>query len=595
MVERSCSLAPLRGLGGWNGPAYPRLTPGVPSNTGFAGLAKESMNAIWSQNYSVWGQGTGVSALVAGLPVLVLLFLLGVQRKPAWVASLWGLGATLLIALAGYRMPVSLTLSSAAYGAAFGLFPICWIVFWAIVLYNITVVSGKFVILKDSVATLTPDLRVQAIMIAFGFGGFLEGAAGFGTPVAVAGAMMVGLGFSPYYASALCLLANTAPVAFGSIGIPVITLAGITGLPLEKLSGAVGTLCAPIALILPLYMISAMGGWKAAREVWPALLTAGVTFGTMEYVISNFVGAQLSDILSSTSTMAALVLLLRFWRPRPLVRSSQAGEAGPFELAFDLPAEAEAQRHTFRQIAAAWMPYVFVVVLVLLWGYKPFQSILNRATFALPWPSLHNLIIRTPPVLVKAAPYPAIFNLNLLSASGTSCMFACILSAMFLRMRPAAFAWVVISTARQLGLAILTIATVLSMAFVMNYSGATGTLGLSFAATGAVFPFFSSYLGWLGVFLTGSDTSSNALFGSLQSITADRLGLSRVLMSAANSAGGVLGKMISVQSIAVAAAATGLTVRQQSQLLRFTFKHSVILAAFVGLEVLALAYWLRIL
>src|SRR5579871_684082 len=339
------------------------------------------MNAIWSQNYSIWGQGIGVSALIAGLPVLVLLYLLGVKRKPAWVASLWGLGVTLLLSLAGYRMPVSLALSSAAYGAAFGLFPICWIVFWAIVLYNITVVSGKFVILKDSVASLTPDLRIQAIMIAFGFGGFLEGAAGFGTPVAVAGAMMVGLGFSPYYAAALCLLANTAPVAFGSIGIPVITLAGITGLPLERLSGAVGTLCAPIALILPMYMISVMGGWKAARQVWPALLTAGLTFATMEYTVSNYIGAQLSDILSSTTTMAALVVLLRFWRPRPLIRKSPADELGPFDLAFDSPAQAGTQRYKIGKIVAAWMPYVFVVFLVLLWGYKPFQGILNVATF----------------------------------------------------------------------------------------------------------------------------------------------------------------------------------------------------------------------
>ena len=557
------------------------------------------MITVWPQNYSIWGQGLAVSALAAGLPVVVLLFLLGVQRKPAWVASLWGLGVTFLVALAGYRMPFSLALSSAAYGAAFGLFPICWIVFWAIVLYNITLVTGKFVIIKDSVASLTPDMRIQAIIIAFGFGGFLEGAAGFGTPVAVAAAMMVGLGFSPYYASALCLLANTAPVAFGSIGIPVITLAGITGLPLEKLSGAVGTLCAPIALILPVYMISVMGGWRAAREVWPALLTAGLTFGTMEYVISNYVGAQLSDILSSTSTMAALVVLLRFWRPpaRPLAarpRRSDQQEPDPFELAREAPPQSGSQRHTPSQIIAAWMPYIFVVVLVLLWGYKPFQAILNMATFGLHWPALHNLILRTPPVLLKSSPYPAMFNLNLISASGTSCMFASILSAIFLRMSPAAFVWVVLTSARQLALPILTIAVVLSMAFVMNYSGATGTLGLAFAATGAAFPFFSSYLGWLGVFITGSDTSSNALFGSLQSITADRLGLSRILITASNSAGGVLGKMISLQSIAVAAAATGITVRQQSQLLRFTFRHSLILAALVGLEVLVLAYWVHI-
>jgi lactate permease len=557
------------------------------------------MNTVWPQGYYIWGQGLAVSALVAAFPIAVLLFLLGIVRKPAWVAGLWGLGATLAIALLAYRMPLTLTLSSAAYGAAFGLFPISWIVFWAIVLYNVTVSTGKFTIIKDSIGSLTPDLRVQAIIIAFGFGGFLEGAAGFGTPVAVAGAMMVGLGFSPYYASALCLLANTAPVAFGAIGVPVITLAGITGLPVEKLSGAVGTLCAPIAMILPTYMISVMGGFGTALEVWPVLLAAGLTFGTVEYLVSNFVGVQLSDILSSTSSMAAVVLLLRFWRPRPRPSMPRpdgavATEPGPFELASGFPATTDTPRHTAGQIMSAWMPYVFVVILVLLWGYKPFQDILNLATVAVHWPALHNLILRTPPVLSKASPYPAVFNLNLISAGGTSCMFASILSAIFLRMPPAACARTIAASARQLAVPIFTIATVLSIAFVMNYSGATGTLGLAFAATGGAFPFFSSFLGWLGVFLTGSDTSSNALFGSLQSITAEHLGFSRVLIAASNSAGGVLGKMISLQSIAVAAAATGITVHQQSQLMRFTLKHSLFLATLVGLEVLLLAYWVRV-
>jgi L-lactate transport len=557
------------------------------------------MNSIWAQGYSIWGQSLAVSAIVAALPIAVLLFLLGVRRKPAWVAALYGLGSALLVALAGYRMPVSLTLSSAAYGAAFGLFPISWIVFWAIVLYNVTVATGKFAIIKDSVGSLTPDLRIQAIIIAFGFGGFLEGAAGFGTPVAVAGAMMVGLGFSPYYASALCLLANTAPVAFGAIGVPVITLAQITGLPLDKLSGAVGTLCAPIAVILPAYMIFVMGGLNAALEIWPALLAAGLTFGTVEYLVSNYLGAQLSDILSSTSSIAAVVVLLRFWRPRarnvktdPNARG--ATEPGPFELANGVPAQSAAPKHTAGQIATAWMPYIFVVVLVLLWGYKPFQSILNLATIVVRWPALHNLILRTPPVLLKASPYAAMFNLNLISAGGTSCMFASILAAIFLRMRMVEFVRIIFASARLLALTILTITAVLSMAFVMNYSGATGTLGLAFAATGTAFPFFSPFLGWLGVFLTGSDTSSNALFGSLQAITAERLGFSPVLIAAANSSGGVLGKMISLQSIAVAAAATGITVSQQSQLMRFTLRHSIILATLVGLEVLALAYWIHL-
>jgi lactate permease len=557
------------------------------------------MNTVWSQHYYIWGQGLAISAVVAAFPIAVLLVLLGILRKPAWLAGVWGLGATLAVALAGYGMPPGLTLSSAAYGAAFGLFPISWIVFWAIVLYNVTVSTGKFTIIKDSIGSLTPDLRIQAIIIAFGFGGFLEGAAGFGTPVAVAGAMMVGLGFSPYYASALCLLANTAPVAFGAIGVPVITLAGITGLPVEKLSGAVGTLCAPISLILPAYMIVVMGGLGMALEVWPALLAAGLTFGTVQYLVSNFVGVQLSDILSSTSSMASVVILLRFWQPRPRASTPEpnvetAGEQGPFELASGFSRQSEGRRHTAAQIASAWMPYVFVVILVLLWGYKPFQNILNLGTIAVRWPALHNLILRTPPVLLKASPYPAMFNLNLISAGGTSCMIASILSAIFLRMPPAIFLRTIAASARQLALPILTIATVLSIAFVMNYSGATGTLGLAFAATGAAFPFFSSFLGWLGVFLTGSDTSSNALFGSLQAITAERLGFSRVLIAASNSAGGVLGKMISLQSIAVAAAATGITVRQQSQLMRFTLKHSLFLATLVGLEVLALAYWIRV-
>lgn len=555
------------------------------------------MNAVWPQDYYIWGQGLAVSALIAALPTIMLLFLLGIKRKPAWVAGLWGLGATLAVALFAYRMPVSLTASSAAYGAAFGLFPISWIVFWAIVLYNLTVATGKFSIIKDSVGSLTPDLRIQSIIIAFGFGAFIEGAAGFGTPVAVAGAMMVGLGFTPYNAAALCLLANTAPVAFGAIGVPIITLAGITGLPVDKLSGATGILCSPIAVLLPAYMIVIMGGLRAAREVWPALLTAGVSFGVVEFVVSNYIGVQLTVILSSLTAMAAVVALLRFWQPAPRTAvASPDGSRAPG--AFDMVGNAAEKRitphHSAAQVLTAWMPYILLVILVLLWGFKPFQQLLNRASLAVSWPWLHNLILRRPPVLLKPSPYPAVFNLNLISAGGTSCMFASILSAMFLRVPIGQFFGIVIASARQLLLPIVTIASVLSMAFVMNYSGATGTLGLAFAATGAAFPFFSSFLGWLGVFLTGSDTSANALFGSLQVITAERLGFSRVLIAAANSSGGVMGKMISLQSIAVAAAATGITVREQSQLLRFTMRHSLTLATLVGLEVLIYAYWFRV-
>ncbi len=557
------------------------------------------MKPLWSQDYYIWGQSLATSAAVALLPTVVLLYLLGVKRKPAWLAGLWGLGATLVVALAAYRMPLPLMLSSAAYGAAFGIFPITWIVFWAIVLYNLTVATGKFAIIKDSVGSITPDLRIQSILIAFGFAAFLEGAAGFGAPVAVAGAMMVGLGFSPYYAAALCLLANTAPVAFGSIGVPIVTLSGVTGLPVDKLSGAVGILCSPIAVLLPAYMIVALGGWTAALEIWPVLLTAGLTFGVIEYVVSNFISVQLTVILSSTLAMAALVALLRVWHPRSsrALRDPNLKEPGPFDSVKNTGkgwVEGPHTAHTPAQIASAWLPYILLVFLVLLWGLKPFQQILNLATVAVHWPALHNLILRTPPVLTTASPYPAVFNLNLISAGGTSCLVAAVLSAIFLRMPPREFLRILVASARQLALSILTICTVLAMAFVMNYSGATGTLGLAFAASGAAFPFFSPFLGWLGVFLTGSDTSSNALFGSLQTITADHLGFSRILMAAANSSGGVMGKMISVQTIAVAAAATGLTVPQQSQLLRFTFKHSLFLAALIGIEVLLLAYWIRV-
>ena len=557
------------------------------------------MKPVWEQSYYIWGQGLAVSAIISSIPTAVLLFLLGVKRKAAWVAALWGLGATLAVALVGYRMPVPLLFSSTAYGAAFGLFPISWIVFWAIVLYNVTVATGKFSVVKDSIASLTPDLRIQAIIIAFGFGAFIEGAAGFGTPVAVAGAMMVGLGFSRFNAAALCLLANTAPVAFGSIAIPIITLAGVTGLPLDKLSGAVGTLCAPIAIILPAYMIVAMGGVASALEVWPALLVAGLTFGGVEWYVSNYISAQITVMVSSIASMASVVVLLKFWNPRSRalkrrMPGTDVAESGSFEIAKAAsPEEFVPSKHTVRQVFSGWMPYIFLVILVLLWGFKPLQSILNMATFAVPWPTLHNLILRTPPVVARSSLYPAVFNLNLISAAGTSCMFASMLSAIFLRMSIRDFLKVILASARQLALPILTISAVLSMAFVMNYCGATGTLGLAFATTGVAFPFFSPLLGWLGVFLTGSDTSSNALFGSLQVITAERLGFSRILIAAANSSGGVMGKMISVQSIAVAAAATGITVQQQSKLLRFTLKHSIILAAFVGLEVLILAYWSR--
>ncbi len=547
------------------------------------------MSPAWQQSYLVWGHGLAISSLIAAIPTLLLLFLLAVLRWASWKAALAGLAATLLLATTGYGMSLRHTLSAAGFGAAFGLFPINWIVFWALVLYRITVVTGKFEIIKASIGALTTDMRMQILLVAFAFGAFLEGGAGFGTPVAVAAAMMTGLGFSPLYASSICLLANTAPVAFGAIGTPVITLAAVTGLPADKLSADVGKICAPISFLLPAYLIVTVAGVAGAREIWPALLVCGATFAGVQFLISNFVGAQLTDIMSSLSAIVALIILLRYWAPRRILRA-QTGSPSPNG---HTPVLAIAHGGA-REVTTAWMPYLLLVVFVLAWGYKPVQTLLNAPTFSFSWPFLHNEIQRMPPVVTKATAYAAIYNMNWLAAAGTSCMFAALLSAFLLRLKLRTFAGVLGTVTRQLFLPTVTVSAVLAIAFVMNYCGATGTLGLAFAATGVAFPFFSALLGWTGVFLTGSDTSANALFGSLQVVTASKLGLGQSLMAASNSAGGVMGKMISLQTIAVAAAATGLSVPEQAKLFRFTLKHSVLLASVVGLEVLFFAYGLRL-
>lgn len=534
---------------------------------------------MWQQNYTPVGDNLLYSALVAAIPVFTLLYLLGVRRRPAWVAALAGLGAAALVALLAYRMPAGKLLNSVAYGAAFGLFPIGWVVFCAILLYRITVDTGKFEIVKDSVGSLTEDRRLQGLLIAFAFGAFIEGAAGFGTPVAVAAAMLAGLGFSPFYAAGICLLANTAPVAFGSIGTPVLTLATITGLPLEKLSAAVGRICAPISLIVPAYLIAVMGGWPALKGVLPAVALCGVAFAGTQFVVSNYIGAQLTDILSSLAAIGALVILFKLWKPKDA-----------FILEGNGLTEHVPKRHSPRELLLAWGPYALLVAFVLLWGMKPVQAVLNRVSAGFPWPGLHNTIERMPPVVSTATGYAAMYNFNWLSASGTACLLAAICSALLLGMSPGNFGRVFAATVRQLLLPELTIAAVLALAFLMNYSGATATLGLAFAATGALFPLFSSLLGWLGVFLTGSDTSANALFGNLQVITANKLGLNPVLMAASNSSGGVMGKMISLQSIAVAAAATGMPSRDEARLFRFTLRHSVVLALAIGLITVFYAY-----
>jgi L-lactate transport len=488
-------------------------------------------------------------ALIAAIPIFALLLLLGVLRRPAWIASLMGLAAAAVVAFTAYGMPFSKMVATVTYGAAFGLFPIGWVVFSAILLYRVILESGKFDLLKDSIGHLTSDPRLQALLIAFAFGAFIEGAAGFGTPVAVAAAMLAGLGFSPFYAAAICLLANTAPVAFGSIGIPVMTLAVTTGLPLDRLSAGVGRICAPVSLFVPAYLVAVMSGWKGLRAVFPAAALCGIAFAVTQFAVSNFVGPQLTDILASLAAMAAVIVVIR--------KPSESG------------------RRRSAEMVKAWAPYGLLVIFVLLWGYRPLQAHLDRWTLVFRWPGLP-----------AAQPY----KLNWLSASGTACFFAALLGAAVAGLKPRQFLHVLGQTMRQLALAECTLAAVLALAFLMNYSGATTTLGLAFAATGSLFPLFSALLGWLGVFLTGSDTSANALFGTLQVVTAGKLHMNAVLMAAANSAGGVMGKMISLTSIAVAAAATSMKREEEALLFRFTLKHSIFLAFVIGLITLFYTY-----
>jgi lactate permease len=533
---------------------------------------------MWEQNYTPVAGSLGYSALVASAPLLVLFYLLGVKRKPSWMAALAALAVALAVALFVYGMPVVPALSSTLYGAAFGLFPIGWIVFSSILLYRIAVDTGQFEIIKDSIGALSDDRRLQTLLIGFSFSAFIEGAAGFGTPVAVAAAMMAGLGFSPFNAAVFCLLANTAPVAFGSIGIPIVTLAGTTGLPMQALSAMTGRILSIIGVLVPMYLIVVMAGVRGAVAVWPGILACGVTFGVSLLLISNLVGPELANILSAIASMAAMVVVMKLWRP-----------ATVFRLPGDVPVKGAHHRHTAGELARAWSPYLLLVTFVLAWGY--FKPSLEKVTIPVQVPGLHQKVGQMPPVVKKPQPYAAVYRFNWLAAAGTSCFLAACMTALVLKVKPRKLASLYMATHRQLALPMLTIASVLGLAFLMNYAGMTSTLGLAFAATGVAFPFFSSLLGWLGVFLTGSDTSSNALFGNLQVITANTIGLNPVLTASTNAAGGVMGKMISLQSIAVAVAATGMSSSDEGKLFRFTLRHSVILASLIGLIALIYAYW----
>src|SRR5215467_4874410 len=552
---------------------------------------------MWSQTYLPLGS-LAASALLSAVPIGLMLYLLGIARKRAWVAGLTGCASALLIALFAYRMPWNLALNSLLYGAAYGLLPIGWIVFTALLLYRLAVETGKFQIIKDSIGHLTSDPYMQALVIAFAFGAFIEGASGFGTPVAVASAMLAGLGMAPFEAAAICLLANTAPVAFGAIGTPIVGLQSVTSLPLLDLSADVGRLCAPLALFVPIYVIGVMGGRKGLARAGGAALVCGAVFAVVQFLVSSYLGPYLTAILSSLAAIGAMVVMC-------VLRRNPA----------DRPAD-DSPRHSAGEILLAWSPYIFLVIFVLLMNGdqiilpKPYDVLWptaklaalkgflnNHTTFVFGWPGLHNLVQKMPPVVKAQSPYAASYTFNPLTTIPSTTLYATFASAILLRVPLGKLAHCFWLTIKQLALPTLTIATVLGLAYLMNYSGATATLGLTFAASGASFPFFSALLGWIGVFLTGSDTSANALFGNLQVVTANKLGFNPVLMASSNSAGGVMGKMISLQSIAVAGAATGLTRQEEARLMRFTVKHSILLAAMAGLVTLFYAYvmpgWVR--
>jgi lactate permease len=541
------------------------------------------MLAVWDQRYEPVADNLALSALVAALPVVVLLGLLGLVQVRAHYAALAGLATAVLVALLVYGMPAPVATAALVNGALFGLFPIGWIVLTAMFLYDITVTTGEFEVVKDSIAGMASDRRIQVLLIAFCFGAFLEGAAGFGTPVAICAAMLIGLGFRPLPAAGLSLIGNTAPVAFGAIGTPVITLAGVTGQPVDTLSAMVGRQLPFFALIVPFWLVWTLAGRKAAFEVWPAALTAGVSFALVQFLVSNFIGPEPVDILASLVSIGSLLLLLRFWRPRSIWRFEHEHDAAPPTAA--QRSEGPGAAHARRDRRRAWVPWVLLGLIVVLWGLPQVKDLLNQLYSAsVSVPFLDMEVVRVPPVVARSSPTAAEFAWNPLSATGTALLLTALAAAAYLRLRPGEVGRILLGTLHRVKLSLLTIAAMLAIAFTSRFAGLDASMGLAFASTGALYAFFSPLLGWLGVALTGSDTSSNALFGNLQQITAQQAGLSPVLTTAANSSGGVMAKMIDAQSIVVAGAATGQQ-GNEGEILRYGFWHAVTLGCLMGVLV----------
>jgi lactate permease len=565
----------------------------------------------WIQVYDPAGS-PWLSTAAAALPIILLLGALGFLEWRAHRAALLGLVSALATSVFIFGMPLGTASATALYGAAYGFLPIGWIVLNAVFLYSLTVATGQFEILKGSVGRLSSDRRIQALLVAFSFGAFIEGASGFGTPVAICSALLIGLGFTPLYAAGLSLIANTAPVAFGAIGTPILTLAAVTGIPAHTIGMMAGRQLPFVSLLVPAWLVVTMSGWRGLRSVWPAVLICGGTFAIVQFAWSNYIGVELVDIAGGLASIGALGLFCKVWQPKDQWEDATVASPSAESAFAAAPVVAASPAATARQartatsaVVRAWMPWIFLSLAVILWGLAPVKAFLNQGALAPSWkvPLLHRTVFRDYPVVaapvdrtrIADAAYrneraePAQFTVNWASATGTAILLAAIASALYLRVSLAQFLTVAGRTLRQMRAPLATIMLMLSLGFVTRFGGTDATLGLAFTRTGWLYPFFGTLLGWLGVALTGSDTSSNVLFGSLQKITAQQLGFNPILIVTANSTGGVMGKMIDAQSIVVATASTG-QVGQEGRILRFVFWHSVALAAIMGVIVMLQAY-----
>lgn len=543
----------------------------------------------WQQIYdpmsNIW-----VSSAIALVPIVFFFLALAIFRMKGSVAATITVFLAFLVSLFLYEMPIEMALASMVYGFFYGLWPIAWIIIGAVFIYKISVKTGQFEVIRSSILSITEDQRLQMLLVGFAFGTFLEGAAGFGAPVAITAALLVGLGFKPLYAAGLCLIVNTAPVAFGAMGIPIIVAGQVSGVDTMEISQMVGRQLPFMVPIVLIWIMAIMDGWRGVKETWPAILVASLSFGLAQYLTSNFVGPELPDITAAIASLISLTILLKYWKPKHIFRFQDK------DIRVDETIIEQARKqYSVGQIAKAWSPFLILTAMVTVWSIKPFKDLfikdgaLSDFVISIKVPYLHQLIQKLPPVVPEIKDYDAIYKFDWLSATGTAIMLAALLTIIYLKMKPKAAISTFFETVNELKIPIYSIGMVLAFAFIANYSGLSATLALALAHTGQAFTFFSPFLGWVGVFLTGSDTSANALFSALQATTAQQIGVPEVLLVAANTSGGVTGKMISPQSIAIACAAVGL-VGKESDLFRFTVKHSIIFTIMIGIIVTLQAY-----